>query len=125
MASRPPTIDEHPDLQTVLTSLTDEDCRRILSELSEPMSAREVGEACDIPLSTTYRKLNALSEASLVSDHVDVSDPGNHTTKYVADFDSVTVELNEDGQIEVSVESGVAESEHMLSPRWGEVTQKS
>lgn len=125
MASRPPTFDEHPDFQTVLTSLTDEDCRRILEALSEPMSAREIGEACDIPLSTTYRKLNVLSEASLVSDHLDVSDPGNHTTMYEADFDTVTVELNDDGHIEVAVESDVAEADSMLSSRWQEIRQRS
>lgn len=123
MDSRPPTVDEHPSLQTVLTSLTDEDSRRILETLTEPMSAREIAEACDIPLSTTYRKLNVLSEASLVSEQLDVSDPGKHTTRYKADFETVTVELNEDGGFQVSVESDVPGSGPVLSARWQEITQ--
>lgn len=125
MDSRPPTVDEHPSVQTVLTSLTDEDCRRILEVLTEPMSAREIAETCEIPLSTTYRKLNALSESSLVSEQLDVSDPGKHTTRYKADFDTVTVELNDDGAIQVTVQSDVAGGDPMLSSRWREVTQKS
>ncbi|MFW5905229.1 MAG: helix-turn-helix domain-containing protein [archaeon] len=125
MESRPPSVTEHPELQTVLTSLTDEDCRRILQVLSEPMSAQNIAEACDIPLSTTYRKLKLLSEASLVSERLDVSEPGKHTTEYQADFDTVTVELNEDGRIEVSVEGESAGTDAILSTRWREVRQQS
>ncbi|MGM0398772.1 MAG: helix-turn-helix domain-containing protein [Halobacteriota archaeon] len=123
MDSRPPTVDEHPSLQTVLTSLTDEDSRRILETLSEPLSAREIAEVCDIPLSTTYRKLNVLSEASLVSERIDVSEPGKHTTRYKADFAMVTVELNEDGEFQVDVASKMAGSDPVLSTRWQEITQ--
>lgn len=125
MDPRPPTVTEHPELQTVLTSLTDEDCRRILQILSEPMSAQEIADTCDVPLSTTYRKLKLLSDASLVSERLDVSEPGKHTTKYEADFETVTVELNEDGRIEVSVEGERAGGDSILSSRWQEVRQKS
>lgn len=123
MDSRLPTADEHPPLQTVLTSLTDEDSRHILEALTEPMSAQEIAAACEIPLSTTYRKLNLLSEASLVSEQLDVSDPGKHTTRYTADFDTVTVELDEDGAFQVSVESVVADGDSSPSARWQEITQ--
>lgn len=125
MDPRPPSVTEHPELQTVLTSLTDEDCRRILQVLSEPMSAQEIANSCDVPLSTTYRKLKLLSDASLVSERLDVSEPGKHTTKYEADFETVTVELNEDGRIEVAVEGERADGDSILSNRWQSVRQKS
>ena len=125
MDPRPPSVTEHPELQTVLTSLTDEDCRRILQVLSEPMSAQEIADSCDVPLSTTYRKLKLLSDASLVSERLDVSEPGKHTKKYEADFETVTVELNEDGRIEVSVEGERVGGDSILSTRWQEVRQKS
>lgn len=125
MVSRPPTSEQHAMLQTVLTALTDEDCRRILKTLTEPMSASEIREACDIPLSTAYRKLNLLSEAALVAERLDVSKPGKHTTRYVTDFDTVTVELSEEGDIQVSVESDVAESDPLSSSRWQEIRQQS
>ncbi|MFB6198530.1 MAG: helix-turn-helix domain-containing protein, partial [Halobacteriaceae archaeon] len=57
-----------PNLQTVLDALDDQDCRKILEKLEEPMTAAEIAEACDIPISTTYRKLDLLSEGSLVSE---------------------------------------------------------
>ncbi|UWG47709.1 Transcriptional regulator containing HTH domain,ArsR family [Halanaeroarchaeum sp. HSR-CO] len=122
MDSRPPTVDENPPLQTVLTSLTDEDSRRILESLNDPLSAREIAEVCDIPLSTTYRKLNVLSEASLVSERIDVSEPGKHTTRYKADFEKVTVKLNEDGEFQVDVATEIAGRDSVLSTRWQEIT---
>lgn len=125
MDSRPPTIEKHPSVQTVLSSLTDEDCRRILKVLTEPLSAREIADTCDIPLSTTYRKLNLLSEASLVSERLDMSESGKHTTRYEADIGTVTVELNDDGEIQVTVEMEVTDTDPMLSSRWQEISQQS
>ncbi|MFB6094452.1 MAG: helix-turn-helix domain-containing protein [Halanaeroarchaeum sp.] len=105
MEARPPSLDEEPTLQTVLSAIEDEDCRRILGILSEPMSAQEIGATCEIPLSTVYRKLDLLSEAGLVSDRLDVSDPGRQTRRYEPDFSTVTVELNDDGTLDVQVSS--------------------
>lgn len=125
MDSRPPSVTEHPELQTVLASLTDEDCRRVLQTLSEPMSAQDIADSCDIPLSTTYRKLKLLSDASLVSERIDVSERGKHTTVYEADFETVIVELNDAGRIQVSVGGERSGGDSILSSRWQEVRQKS
>ncbi|MFB6070819.1 MAG: helix-turn-helix domain-containing protein [Halanaeroarchaeum sp.] len=124
MTSRTPAQDENPTLQRVLTALTDEDCRRILRTVTEPMSAREIGEVCDIPLSTAYRKLHMLSEASLVAERVDVTSPGKHTTKYVTDFDTISVRLTEGGEFEVSVGTDVADGSS-ASLRWERIGQES
>lgn len=114
MEARPQSADEEPTLQTVLAAIEDADCRRILASLSEPMSAQEIGAECEIPLSTVYRKLELLSDAELVSERIDVSDQGTQTTRYTPDFSRVTVELNEDGVLEVQVESDRRDSEPFL-----------
>ncbi|MFB6081655.1 MAG: helix-turn-helix domain-containing protein [Halanaeroarchaeum sp.] len=124
MTSRPPATEGHPTLQRVLTCLTDEDCRRILTTISEPMSASEIAEACEIPLSTTYRKLHLLSEASLVGERLDVSTQGKHTTRYVCDFDRVTVGID-DGGFEVTVASDVENATSGFPSRWQQITQQS
>jgi len=65
---RDPLADEdQPELQDVLDALDDPDCRTIVSVLEESMTASEIAEESDIPLSTTYRKIERLTEAALPS----------------------------------------------------------
>ncbi|WP_050048344.1 winged helix-turn-helix domain-containing protein [Halanaeroarchaeum sulfurireducens] len=124
MNSHTATVDE-AGIEAVLEALTDENSRRILEALSEPMSAREIEAACDIPLSTTYRKLKSLSETGLVSERIDVSTPGKQTTRYVTDFDTVTVELNDDGSLRVRVDAGDTGGTPLASTGWRRIGQRS
>lgn len=124
MDSRPSPSVDRPPLQTVLTALSDEDSRRILTTLDGPMSAAEIGSALDIPLSTAYRKLNRLSEASLVAERIDVTTPGKHTTRYVRAPRTVTVTVDETGSIDVSVEPAGGDTADGLALYWGRIRQE-
>jgi DNA-binding transcriptional ArsR family regulator len=79
------------DLQAVLDALADPDCRSILGELGTPRSAQEVAELCDLPQTSTYRKLQALSEADLVSEATEIRTDGHHHRTYQRDVSGVLV----------------------------------
>lgn len=118
---RDPIAVEAAELQDVLDALDDPDCRAILGQLDSPMAAKEISEACDIPQSTTYRKLDLLSEASLVDERTEIREDGRHTTRYVADFEEIQVSLDEDGSLDLSIDRTESTPEERLSALWSEV----
>ena len=71
------TGDETPQLQAVLDALDDPACRTIIKELDEPMTANELADETDIPLSTLYRKIDLLTDASLVVETTEIRDDGH------------------------------------------------
>ena len=77
VGKRPGTEDNQidtADTSTLLAALEDEDCRAILEETDpEALSASELSEACDLPLSTTYRKVDKLTEAGLLEEQIRLS----------------------------------------------------
>lgn len=112
-------------LQSVLEALGDEDCRTIVRALEEPMTAEEVSAACDIPSSTTYRKLDLLSEAGLVAESIEVRADGHHTTRYRPDFERVVVTLTEGHDLTVLVKRRTDDAADRLASMWGEVRREA
>ena len=93
---RDPSRDpEPPSVDEVLDALADDAARQIVAALTEPKTASELSEECDIPLSTTYRKLEKLTDASLLAESTDIRRDGQHTTRYSVSFDAVTVSVDE------------------------------
>ena len=117
--------ESEPSLEPVLDALHDEDCRRIVTALEEPMTAEEVSEACDIPSSTTYRKLDLLSRADLLAESVEVRSDGHHATRYRTDFEAVVVALAEDRSLRASVERPTEDPADRLASMWGEVRREA
>ena len=123
---RDPFADEDgPDLQTVLEAITDPDCREIVSVLSEPMTAEEISDAADIPLSTTYRKLDRLTEASLLEEGVEIRSDGQHASRYVVSFDEVVIGLSEDREFGVDVSYEPQTADERLANLWSEVRKET
>ena len=114
-----------PDLQTVLDALDDEDCRRIIEVLSEPMTAKEISEGCDMPLSTTYRKLDLLTEASLLSERTVIQSDGHHTTQYEIAFERVEIELDDDHDITLAIQRRPESTDERLETLWAEVRKET
>jgi DNA-binding IclR family transcriptional regulator len=117
--------EEPPDLQVVLDALDDGDCREIIAALDEPMTATEVSAACDIPTSTTYRKLDLLTEASLLSEGTEIRSDGHHATNYRVDFEQVIVELDEHRHLGVDINRPARSADERLATLWGEVRKES
>jgi len=117
----PPSVDD------VLDALADDDARRIVAALSEPKTASDISEECDIPLSTTYRKLELLTEASLLSESTDIRRDGQHTTRYAVSFETVTVSIDEESDREFEIEFTRPERtrDERLADMWSELREET
>jgi response regulator of citrate/malate metabolism len=90
--------------ESALQALQDPDCRSILRATSrEALSANEIGEQCELPLSTTYRKLDCLTEADLLAEQTRISSSGKHASEYTKRVESVHVSVDENGDLQVTV----------------------
>jgi DNA-binding transcriptional ArsR family regulator len=85
-----------PDGETVLAALEDPDCRALLEATTdEALTAGELIDRCGVPRSTTYRKLERLTEAGLLEERVRISPDGKHASEYRRTFDDITISLGE------------------------------
>lgn len=105
-----------PAKQAVLDALEDPRCRAILDATGRAaLSAKEVAAACDLPLSTTYRKLDLLVEADLVAARTRVRESGKHASEYVRAVEDVVVSLEPNDGIELRVSRREDPGAHLSS----------
>jgi len=90
------------DTATVLAALEDDDCRAILAATeARALSAGEISEACELPLSTAYRKIDQLGEG------IRISSGGQHTSEYSLEISDIHLSLGEGGvELEVTGRAG-------------------
>lgn len=101
----PVVVDAREDVQRYLDVLDDADCRTILEATGEAsLSATELSETCDIPLSTAYRKLDRLTDAGLLDENIRVRRSGKHVTEYARGVEEITVAVAADGGFALTVE---------------------
>jgi predicted transcriptional regulator len=110
-----------PELQDVLDALDDPDCRAILRETTEPMTANELVTACDIPRSTLYRKLELLSSASLVVEQETINPGGGRVTHYKQSFDDVIITMDDTGEFSVSIGEQQQSTDERLADIWSKM----
>lgn len=125
MARDPLGRDAPPDLQVVLDALDDADCRRLVRSMDAPRTARELSETCDMPLSTTYRKLDLLSDSSLVDERTQIRAGGHHTTQYVLDFTAVRIALDANRAFEVDISRPARTPDEHLAQLWEAVRRET
>ncbi|WP_135535789.1 helix-turn-helix domain-containing protein [Halostella pelagica] len=117
--------DDSPALQNILDALDDPDCRAIITELEAPMTASELSDAADVPLSTTYRKLDLLTEASLLTEQTEIRSDGQHTTRYDIDFEEVRIALDENHSFDVGIARPERSPDEQLAAMWSEVRKET
>lgn len=117
--------DDAPELQPVLDSLDDPVCRTIITELDAPMTAQEVAEATEVPLSTTYRKLERLDESSLLATSTELRRDGHHRTLYHVDFEEVSLRLDTDREFDITVARPQRGPEDRLASMWSEMRRET
>jgi DNA-binding transcriptional ArsR family regulator len=123
---RDPFADEETaELQDVLDALDDPDCREIVSVLDEPMTASEISDASDIPLSTTYRKIDRLKEAQLLYEGTEIRPDGQHASKYEIDFEEVVIALTEDREFDAEIARRPRTPDQRLESLWSEVRKET
>ncbi|WP_435066948.1 helix-turn-helix domain-containing protein [Haloplanus sp. C73] len=97
------TIDDADDVQAILHALQDDDCRAVLDATGErSLSASELAEQCDLPLSTAYRKLETLTDAGLLTEQTRLSPEGKHASEYARAVDEVVVDADAGFELTVS-----------------------
>jgi predicted transcriptional regulator len=76
----------------------------ILMATAEPCSARELSEELDIPIATSYRRIEELLDAGLLALDGQVRSAGGRRTKlYRGEISAIAVEFDEEA-IDVSIE---------------------
>ncbi len=82
------------EAQKILDALEDNACRRVLEAThGEPMSAREVSENYELPLSTVYRKIDMLSDAGLLEERTRICPEGKHASEFLSVIENVVVSV--------------------------------
>ncbi|TYL36693.1 transcriptional regulator [Natronococcus pandeyae] len=95
--------DDAPAREHVLGVLTDDACREIIAVLEEPLTVPEVADEIERPLSTTYRKLDRLTDSGLVKKTG--ARPGREQkSRYVTDFDRIAIDLDDARNLCVDVD---------------------
>jgi predicted transcriptional regulator len=90
------------DCESVFTALEDPDCRTLLEATTdEALTAQELTERCDIPRSTTYRKVEQLADAGLLDEQIRLRADGKHASEYQRAFDGLVVSMDA-GELEVT-----------------------
>ena len=114
-----------PDLQDILDALDDPDCRKVVRELDEPMTADDISDRSGVPLSTTYRKLELLTEASLLEEGTEIRPDGQHASRYTVTFEEVVITLDEDPAFEVDILRAPRTADERLANLWSEVRKET
>ena len=89
------------------------------------MTAKELTEACEIPLSTMYRKLDLLNDASLVSERTEIRKDGQHTSRYVLAVEEIRIALDGTTRMEMQIKRTPSDPEKRLSELWSEVRKET
>ena len=107
-----------PHDQAVFDALADPDCREILRTVTEPMTAQEVSTACDLAQTSSYRKLQQLSEADLVDERTKVRTDGHHATAYVRTCSGVFVPIDGDDAFDPELLREPSRADERLARFW-------
>lgn len=85
--------------------MADEYARRILVAADErPMTAKDLSEACDMSLTTVYRRVSTLQDHGLVEEHRTVGSDGSHRSVFETALEEFHVELS-GGKLELTMET--------------------
>ncbi len=125
MVRDPIASESAPSAEEICSALDDPDCREIIRNLDEPMTAAELTSRCDIPQSTLYRKLELLTESTLLEESTEIRRDGHHASKYSVAFDEVTIFLDDDRSLAVKIERPARTADERLAELWSEVRKET
>lgn len=118
------TGSDRPPVELVCTALADDDCRRILCALDEPLTATEVAIKCELPQTTTYRKLQQLTDAGLVDEWTDVRTEGNNVTRFARDSTGVFVTFDDGTSFDVEIVDEASGPDQRLVQVWSRIGEE-
>lgn len=121
MGTDPAKTEDSPAMQEVLNALDDPDCRIILKETTQPMTAKALSKTCEIPQSTVYRKLDILSTAGLLRELHSIHHERGRITRYQRDFNDLNIHVTADDQFEVTISRPKRTARERLAEMWFEL----
>lgn len=121
---RSPVVSEETEIQAVFDALADPDCREILATLDEPRVAKQVADRCEMPQTSTYRKLEQLSEADLVAEETQLRPDGHHATTYVRDCSGIVVAIGGEDRFDVDVLEDRETPDERLANLWTRISEE-
>lgn len=114
-------VDEDPDVADVVALLDDEHVRSILVATSaEPLSAKELGERCDLSVSSIYRRVDELCDCDLLIERTRPRRDGHHETVYVSTLDRFELTIR-DGELDWTIDRAESDPADELSRMWGKL----
>ncbi|AFZ72559.1 winged helix-turn-helix domain-containing protein [Natronobacterium gregoryi] len=125
MVRDPITSESAPSAEDICSALDDPDCREIIRNLEEPMTASELTKECDIPQSTLYRKLELLTDSTLLEETTEIRRDGHHASKYAVAFEDITLSLDENRDLAVQIERPSRTADERLAELWSEVRKET
>ncbi|SIS11010.1 winged helix-turn-helix domain-containing protein [Natronorubrum thiooxidans] len=125
MVRDPIDSESAPSAEEICAALDDPDCREIIRNLEEPMTAAELTNRCEIPQSTLYRKLELLTDSTLLEESTEIRQDGHHASKYAVAFDEITLTLDEDRTLAVQIERPARTADERLAELWSEVRKET
>ena len=91
---RVPDTDRLSD-STLLAVLSEETCTDILTALeSGPQTVAELHDELGVPVSTLYRKVDALVDAGLLAEQTRFQSDGNHKSEYVRSVSELSLDVS-------------------------------
>lgn len=91
--------------QWILKLLADRDCQTILTSIGdETLSVKEISRTCDLPLSTTYRKIDQLTRTDLIEESIRIRRSGKHASEYTTPVNSVDLTVRGDARLRIRLE---------------------
>ena len=113
------------DIGPVVAALDDGDSRSIIEALESPMDARELAERCEIPLSSTYRKLDRLRDAQLLIEGTAIRRDGHHVTRYDVGFERVEIRYEPSTGLRCRIEPRGAGASDRLAEMWSQMQEET
>jgi DNA-binding transcriptional ArsR family regulator len=102
---------------SILEMLGDDDCRKILTAVeATALSASEIAESCDLSSSTTYRKVETLTDLGLLSRTVRIRANGVDVREYTLSTENILVRFQEDEGPRVQL-AGPEVTEYLCGPQ--------
>jgi DNA-binding transcriptional ArsR family regulator len=117
--------EQSDSIDSVVNALDDCHCRAILNELSEPMTAGELIERCEISQSSVYRKLCLLTRASLVAEQYTINSEGSRITLYERNVEAVTIRIEGGDDFDISVKRPTNDADQRLATMWSKMRGES
>ncbi len=99
--------------QRLLEILADPKSRAIIASVAdERKSVSEIADDCDMPLSTSYRRMDTLVESGIVEDALRMKNAGRHEKEYVLRSKEISTGFTVDDTLDIRFSFDATEEEY-------------